>query len=79
MANILERYSNFAGARRQPRRGSGFGSGTPSYSLGGAPRTPLICGEERRISDDFAVLGVIAGLALATAIMVVVRGTYPPL
>jgi hypothetical protein len=32
-----------------------------SYSLGGTPRTPLICGEERRKSDDFAVIGVIAG------------------
>jgi hypothetical protein len=35
--------------------------GDSSYSLGGTPLTPLICGEEHRKSDDFAVIGVIAG------------------
>jgi hypothetical protein len=29
LANILEQYSDFAGGRRYPRRGCGFGSWTP--------------------------------------------------
>jgi len=29
MANILEQYSDFAGARPYPRRGCGFGPWTP--------------------------------------------------